>query len=274
MQLPDEKKSFDKLLEEVHATTALPDDTSDVLPDNPKVDPNNTSSIMKEIERSTAQLLANNPNATREQSLLNDSAVSGRPQPALTGTEIATSTTIKRPQCDQQTAGRQRRPGSRPRAGFQRFGFVALAEGSARFRHGDSDAGRSMFAYDSANLEPGAVEQLQKLGTLIKRNPKAKFRMEGYTDSFGSSEYNLDLSQRRAESVKRYLVEAVGINPAQIETRGFGASKLLVAPRASPGDGHAGGGGGDRAATAEPARGDRGQHRRVTCRASLHFTSS
>ena len=57
VQLPDEKKSFDKLLEEVHATTAMPDDTSDVLPDKPKVDPNNTSSIMTEIERSTAQLL-------------------------------------------------------------------------------------------------------------------------------------------------------------------------------------------------------------------------
>lgn len=97
VQLPDEKKSFDKLLEEVHATTAVPDDVRDVLPDNPKVDPTNTNSILNEIERSTAQVLSNNPNATREQTMLTDSAVSGRPQPALTGTELATSTTIKRP---------------------------------------------------------------------------------------------------------------------------------------------------------------------------------
>ncbi|MGZ4967840.1 MAG: hypothetical protein ACXV97_11740, partial [Chthoniobacterales bacterium] len=96
VQLPDEKKSFDKLLEEVHATTAMPDDMSNVLPDQPKVDPS-ASSIMNEIERNSAQVLTNSPNATREQSLLNDSAVSGRPQPALTGTELATSTSIKKP---------------------------------------------------------------------------------------------------------------------------------------------------------------------------------
>src|SRR3712207_2342914 len=46
VQLPDEKKSFDKLLEEVHATTAVPDDTRDVLPDQPKVDQTNASSIL------------------------------------------------------------------------------------------------------------------------------------------------------------------------------------------------------------------------------------
>jgi outer membrane protein OmpA-like peptidoglycan-associated protein len=74
---------------------------------------------------------------------------------------------------------------------------------------------------------------LQKLGTLIQRNPKATFSVEGYTDSFGSFEYNLDLSQRRADSVKRYLVEAMRINPAQIETRGYGAAKFRASPNGS-----------------------------------------
>src|SRR5437762_11065384 len=97
VQLPDEKKSFDALLQEVQATTAMPDDTQDVLPDKPRVDPAPATSMLNEIERSTAQVLSNSPNATREQSLLNDSAVSGRPQSALSGTELATSTNIKRP---------------------------------------------------------------------------------------------------------------------------------------------------------------------------------
>src|SRR3954452_1075400 len=65
VQLPDEKKSFDKQLEEVHASTAMPDDTSDVLPDRPRVDATDASSIMNEIERSTAQVLSDNPNASR-----------------------------------------------------------------------------------------------------------------------------------------------------------------------------------------------------------------
>jgi outer membrane protein OmpA-like peptidoglycan-associated protein len=88
-----------------------------------------------------------------------------------------------------------------------------------------------LFNYDSADLQPSAIIQLQKLGTLIKRNPKATFAVEGFTDSLGSPDYNLELSQRRADSVKQYLVDAVGINPAQISTRGYGATRFLVAPR-------------------------------------------
>src|SRR5205823_2036478 len=88
-----------------------------------------------------------------------------------------------------------------------------------------------LFQYDSAELQASSVEQLQKLGTLIRRNPKATFSIEGYTDAFGGYEYNLDLSQRRADSVKNYLVSVMGINSAQIQTRGYGATKFLVPPR-------------------------------------------
>src|SRR5690348_2386705 len=95
-QQPDQKKSFDQLLQDIQSSAAMPDDLKDVLPDQPKVEPDATS-VMSEIERSTAQTLSTSPNATHEQSVLNDTAISGRPQPALTGTELATSTTIKRP---------------------------------------------------------------------------------------------------------------------------------------------------------------------------------
>ena len=90
-----------------------------------------------------------------------------------------------------------------------------------------------LFEYDSATLQSSAINQLQKLGTLIQRNPKATFTVEGYTDSFGTSEYNLDLSQRRADSVKQYLVEAMGISSGQIETRGYGATKFRTSPNGS-----------------------------------------
>src|SRR5919205_944171 len=75
----------------------MPDDVSDALPDKPKVEQPAATSVIREIEQTTAQLLSNDPTATHEQSLLNDSAVSGRPQPALSGTELATSTIIKKP---------------------------------------------------------------------------------------------------------------------------------------------------------------------------------
>ena len=88
-----------------------------------------------------------------------------------------------------------------------------------------------LFDYDSANLRQGATANLQKLGRLIQRNPQAVFKVEGHTDSFGSDQYNLDLSQRRAETVKSWLIENMGIDPDRVLTQGYGKSRLLV-----PGD--------------------------------------
>ena len=231
VQLPDEKKSFDQLLQDVHASTALPDDTRDVLPDKPQVDQNATS-VMKEIEATSAQTLSKSPNATREQSLLTDSATSGRPQPALTGTELATSTTIKRPNTfTNKLPGDSAGPNRDRPPGFSDLDSLLSQKGplgsGTQLRMPDDQ----LFNYDSADLQPSAIIQLEKLGTLIKRNPKATFTVEGYTDSLGSFDYNLELSQRRADSVKQYLVEVMGINPAQIDTRGYGATRFLVPPR-------------------------------------------
>jgi outer membrane protein OmpA-like peptidoglycan-associated protein len=232
VQLPDEKRSFDSLLEEMHATTAVPDDTSDVLPDQPKVDQSNATSIMKEIERSTAQVLSNSPNATREQSMLNDSAVSGRPQPALTGTAIATSTTIKRPNVINKIPGDNAGPDRGRAPGFSDLDSLLSQKGPLGSGTAIRLPSDPLYEYDSAELQPGAITELQKLATLIKRNPNAKFTIEGYSDSFGSADYNLDLSQRRADSVAGYLVQALGVNPAQVRARGFGTAKLMVQPRA------------------------------------------
>ena len=234
VQLPDEKKSFDKLLQDIQASAAMPDDTRDVLPDKPKVEQPDVSSVLTEIERSTAQTLPNNPNATREQSLLNSSAISGRPQPALSGTELATSTTIKRPNTFTSKMPADSAGPNKGRApGFSDLDQLLAQKGplgsGTKLRMPDDQ----LFEYDSATLQGSAINQLQKLGTLIQRNPKATFSVEGYTDSFGTPEYNLDLSQRRADSVKQYLVEAMRISPAQIQTRGYGATRFRTSPNAS-----------------------------------------
>ena len=147
VQLPDEKKSFDKLLEEVQASTALPDDMRDVSPDQPKVEQPDVNSVLNEIERSTAQTLSNDPSAVREQSLLNNSTVSGRPQPALSGTELATSTAaIKRPNTfTSKLPGDSAGPNKGHAPGFSDLERVAGAKGSARIRHQIASAGRSDF---------------------------------------------------------------------------------------------------------------------------------
>jgi len=232
-QQPDEKKSFDKLLEEVRASSAIPDDMRDVLPDKPNVDQPTASSVVNDIEQSTAQILASDPNATHEQSLLNDTAVSGRPQPALSGTELATSTIIKKAntftsKIPTDNAG----PGKKGNSGFADIDQLLSQKGplgsGTKIRMPDDQ----LFTFDSADLQPSEI--LQKVATLLKRNPKATFTVEGYTDSIGSEDYNLDLSQRRADSVKGFLVSQMGIDPRQIEARGYGAGKFLVPPRQFP----------------------------------------
>ena len=237
VQLPDEKKSFDKILQDIQASAAMPDDTRDVLPDQPKVEQPDVNSVLTEIDRSTAQSLSNNPNATREQSLLNNSGVSGRPQPALSGTELATSTSIKRPNTfTSKLPGDSAGPNKGRAPGFSDLDQLLAQKGplgsGTKLRMPDDQ----LFEYDSDVLQGTAVSQLQKLGTLIQRNPKATFTVEGYTDSFGTPEYNLDLSQRRADSVKQYLVEGMGISPAQIQTRGYGATKFRTSPNGSIGE--------------------------------------
>ena len=86
-----------------------------------------------------------------------------------------------------------------------------------------------LFDYDKTDLRPQALASLEKLGTLIRRNPQAAFVIEGHTDSFGSDTYNLELSRRRAESVKAWLVTMMKIPLAgsTLEAMGNPALSLL-----------------------------------------------
>src|SRR5881296_2920718 len=181
VQLPDEKKSFDKLLQDIQASAALPDDMRDVLPEQPKVEQPEISSVLNEIERSTAQTLANDPTALHEQALLNNSSTSGRPQPALSGTELATSTAIKRPNTfTSKLPGDSAGPSKGHAPGFSDLDQLLAQKGplgsGTKIRMPEDQ----LFAFDSAELQPGDI--LRKLVDLLKRNPKATFTIEGYTD--------------------------------------------------------------------------------------------
>lgn len=85
-----------------------------------------------------------------------------------------------------------------------------------------------LFEYDAHELQPDALESLRKLGTLLQRNPGARFLIEGHSDSFGSDDYNLRLSLLRAESVKTWLAAEFGIPAESVSTRGYGETRLLA----------------------------------------------
>jgi outer membrane protein OmpA-like peptidoglycan-associated protein len=88
--------------------------------------------------------------------------------------------------------------------------------------------GDLLFEYDDHRLQHGALASLEKLGQLLKRNPKARFVIEGHSDSFGTDEYNLTLSRLRADSVRIWLIDMVGIPAESISTIGHGKSRLAV----------------------------------------------
>lgn len=80
--------------------------------------------------------------------------------------------------------------------------------------------GGALFEWGKAELLPNAIQDLQKLGVLISRNPRATFIISGHTDHTGTRETNLILSQQRADSVRDWLVANFGIDPARITTIG------------------------------------------------------
>ena len=78
-----------------------------------------------------------------------------------------------------------------------------------------------LFDTAQATLKPGAREKLAKVSGILVTHPDLKIEIEGHTDSVGSDQYNQALSERRAESVRNYLV-AQRIAPQTISTVGFG----------------------------------------------------
>ena len=84
------------------------------------------------------------------------------------------------------------------------------------------------FDYNSANISAKSLPSVQALGRALS-NPDLKgstFVVAGYTDAAGAEAYNQDLSERRADSIKRYLVDKFGIAGPDLVTVGYGKSKL------------------------------------------------
>lgn len=77
------------------------------------------------------------------------------------------------------------------------------------------------FAFDKWVLDDGAQTRLLALAKQLQEQPKLSVELEGYTDSTGASAYNIQLSQRRAEAVRRFLVEQ-GLELPRIHSIGLG----------------------------------------------------
>ena len=86
------------------------------------------------------------------------------------------------------------------------------------------------FASGSAELMPDAIRTLDELGRALASKDLAayRFRIEGHTDTVGSSNYNRTLSERRAEAVVDYVARKYGVDPSRLQAIGMGEDGLLV----------------------------------------------
>ena len=88
------------------------------------------------------------------------------------------------------------------------------------------------FAYDDANVRSTDLAALDRFTSVAtKYYPGAKVTVEGFADPAGSAQYNLALSQRRADAVRSYITSK-GLDPQLVSTVGYGESRL-VRPTAS-----------------------------------------
>ena len=83
-----------------------------------------------------------------------------------------------------------------------------------------------LFDVDKYDIRPEAEEALKNLATVLKEMDVKNFEIDGHTDSDGSDEYNQVLSEKRANSVKNFLVSQ-GVT-AEITTKGYGESKPVA----------------------------------------------
>jgi OOP family OmpA-OmpF porin len=88
-------------------------------------------------------------------------------------------------------------------------------------------AGQIYFETGKATLKKESYAQLDALVTILNKYPEANLTIEGHTDNVGGDEYNMDLSQRRTDSVKAYLMSK-GILESRLKAIGFGETKPIA----------------------------------------------
>jgi OOP family OmpA-OmpF porin len=92
-----------------------------------------------------------------------------------------------------------------------------------------------LFDFDKDNVRPREQDQLDEFAAFMKAHPQTSAVLEGHTDNYGSEAYNEGLAMRRAESVKKYMVNKFNIEPARLATKGYGFSRPIATNKTEAG---------------------------------------
>ncbi|NTU43302.1 MAG: OmpA family protein, partial [Nitrospirales bacterium] len=84
------------------------------------------------------------------------------------------------------------------------------------------------FDIDKADIKPQFHDDIARVGDFMKKYPETTATIEGHTDNVASPEYNMALSQRRAESVVNYLADTFGIDRSRLRAQGYGLTRPIA----------------------------------------------
>ena len=84
------------------------------------------------------------------------------------------------------------------------------------------------FDTDSARLKPESAAVMKAVAQGLDKNPNLKLEIDGYTDSTGDAQHNLELSKARAEAVRSVLVQQFSVQPGRLTSNGFGVDKPIA----------------------------------------------
>jgi OOP family OmpA-OmpF porin len=81
-----------------------------------------------------------------------------------------------------------------------------------------------LFDVNSAEIKPAAYPMLDEASSILKENPMLKVEIDGHTDNTGPADYNMKLSEGRANNVMEYFIRN-GIDANRLTIKGFGSTK-------------------------------------------------
>jgi outer membrane protein OmpA-like peptidoglycan-associated protein len=84
------------------------------------------------------------------------------------------------------------------------------------------------FDFGSDKIRTSSLEGLDLVAELLQQNPTWRLKLSGHTDNVSSMKFNMALSKKRVEAVKKYLVGKKGIEPNRIVLRWFGPTKPIA----------------------------------------------
>jgi len=91
------------------------------------------------------------------------------------------------------------------------------------------------FDTGKADIKPKYHDEIGKVAEFLQKYPEAKGSIDGHTDNVGGNDYNMKLSERRAASVRKYLIEKYGIAPDRLTSKGYGYTKPVASNKTKEG---------------------------------------